>query len=949
VGARRARKEQVPSIPTGTVTFLFTDIQGSTKLWQTYPEKMRVALARHDAILREAIEKNNGWVFKTVGDAFCASFGTALDALAAAIESQLALKAEAWDLPRPILVRAALHTGEAEERDGDYFGQALNRVARLLSIGHGGQVLLSLITWELVRDTLPDGLSIREMGAQRLKDLTRPESVYQIVHPRLSADFPPLNSLDLHAQNLPTQLTPLIGREKELAALEKLLASRHTRIVTLTGPGGMGKTRLGLQAAADLIEDFRHGVFFIDLAPLSDPELVIPAIARVVHVRETGGRTLLAELSDGLKEKCMLLLLDNFEQVVGAAPHVAALISSCPQLKFVVTSRESLSLRGEQVFAVPPLELPHPLKQRSHTAKSLTQYESVRLFIERATAINQEFQLSNENAPAVAEICVRLDGMPLAIELAAARVRLLPAEEILKRLGSRLSLLTMGARDLPDRQRTLRATIDWSYELLDRSARSLLMLLSVFSGGFSLEAAESLCKATHSIAMDPMDGMESLVNKSLLLRDDEAGSEPRLRMLETIREYSLEKLETDGDVGAFRDAHAAYYLGTAEKAEFQGRQQKIWLRRIEADWENIRSALEWFERQNQTESLARIAVSMFPFWEIRCFLRDGKEWLARALDRSRDLPVNLHARLLHASGVMARQQGDYEASQKDFELSLEEYAAIEDERGTARVMADIGMGYYRMNKLTEARDFCSKARELALHLKDAPLAAIAETTIGSIEWREGSYETSHAHFAASREIFRIHGYRREEAKAINNDGITLSESRDYVGALRCFQEAVEIQEDLGDTDDLRRVYNNIADTYHHLEDYPQAGMYYSKLLALAQDRGDPRYISTAYAGLAEVDLAMRKPEEATQNARAALAAVRHIGKGEELGMAHRILGDISLFKGNPRAAEIHYRLSIPLLEDAKETSELKKAVAGCTRAEELQTMTKMRIDDGKEV
>lgn len=939
----------MPPFPTGTITFLFTDIQGSTKLWQSYPEKMRVALTRHDAILREAIEKNNGWVFKTVGDAFCASFETALEGLGAAIDAQLALKAETWNLPRPIFVRAALHTGEAEERDNDYFGQALNRAARLLSIGHGGQVLLSLVTCELVRDTLPDGVSIREMGEQRLKDLTRPESVYQIVHPQLSADFPPLNSLDLHPHNLPTQLTPLIGRERELAALEKLLAARDTRIVTLTGPGGMGKTRLGLQAAADLIEDFRHGVYFIDLAPLSDPELVIQAIARVVHVREMGSGTLLAELADSLKEKCMLLLLDNFEQVVAAATHVAALISSCPHVKFLATSRESLSLRGERVFAVPPLELPRPAGRQPLSSKSLTQYESVRLFIERATAVNQEFHVSNENAPAIAEICVRLDGIPLAIELAAARARLLSPEEILKRLNNRLSLLTMGPRDLPDRQRTLRATIDWSYELLDETARSLLKLLSVFAGGFSLEAAEYLCETSQSIPLDPLDGIESLVNKSLLLRDDEAGPKPRLRMLETIREYGREKLEADGDVGAIRDAHAAYYLGMVEKAEFQGRQQKLWLRRIEADWENIRNALEWFERQNRRESLARVAVAMLPFWEIRCCLWDGKDWLARALDRSPELPAPLHARLLHASGVMARQRGEYETSLKEFETSLEEYAAMKDERGTARVMADIGMGYYRMEQLAKARDFSSKAMEIALHLNDVPLAAIAETAIGLIDWRECSYNTAHSHFAASRELFRINGYRREEAKAINNDGITLFESQDYVGALSCFQEAIAIQEDLGDTDDLRRVYNNIADTYHHLEDYPQAGKFYSKLLALAQDRGDPRFISTAYAGLAEVDLAMQKHDEATQNARAALTAAGQIGKGIELGVARRILGDISLFEGDPRAAEIQYRLAIPLLEDAKETGELKKALAGCTRAEKLKTMARRERNDRKEV
>lgn len=528
-------------LPTGTVTFLFTDIQGSTHLWQDHPRDMKTALARHDALLREAIQSNHGCVFKTVGDAFCAAFTTAMDGVQAALAAQLALQAEGWPPATPLLARMALHTGEAEERDGDFFGPALNRAARLLSIGHGAQTLLSLVTAELVRDTLPEGVSLREMGEQRLKDLTRPESVYQLQHPALPADFPPLHSLDAHPHNLPVQPTPLIGREKELAEVEGLIAE-GTRVLTLTGPGGMGKTRLALQAAADLIERFRYGVFFVDLSSLTDPALVPARIAQTLRLQEAGPRPLQEQLKEFLCQKQILLVLDNFEQVLEAALLVVDLLASCPNVRFLVTSREALRVRGERVFLVPPLGLPASGKRHARDLGALGQYEAVRLFIERAAAVMPDFQITNANAPAVADVCVRLEGIPLAIELAAARVRLLPPEMILERLGRRLALLTGGSRDLPQRQQTLRATIEWSYRLLEERQQGALEVLSVFAGGFACAAAESMLTRLISPELDILGELEALADKSLLAVKQGAAGEPRFHILETIREYALEQL-----------------------------------------------------------------------------------------------------------------------------------------------------------------------------------------------------------------------------------------------------------------------------------------------------------------------------------------------------------------------------------------------------------------------
>jgi predicted ATPase/class 3 adenylate cyclase len=513
------------SPPTGTLTFLFTDIEGSTRLWEHDAPAMQAALARHDELLKLAIEERGGYVFKTVGDAFCAVFPTASDALEAALEIQRRLLSSEWEQSEPLRVRMALHTGAAEERDGDYFGPPVNRVARLLSAAHGGQVLLSLPTQELVRDQLLVGTTLRDLGEHRLKDLFRPERVFQLSAPELPSEFPPLRTLEAYRNNLPLQPTPLIGRENEVSEVCDLLGGEATRLLTLTGPGGIGKTRVALQAAADLLEDFTDGAFFVPLATLTEAELFFSAVAETLGVKETAEQPLDETLKDYLSERRLLLLLDNFEQVLEAAPSVTELLAGAPGLKVLATSRAPLGLYGEHEFPVPPLSMPD--LKRPPLLERLTHYEAVRLFLERAQAVKPDFKVTNESAPAVAEICVRLDGLPLAIELAAARIKMLPPKAMLQRLGSRLKLLTSGAHDLPERQRTLRATIEWSHALLDEGEQLLFGRLAVFSGGRTLEAIEAICDAEGDLPVDAFDGVSSLLDKSLIRQEEGPGGEPR--------------------------------------------------------------------------------------------------------------------------------------------------------------------------------------------------------------------------------------------------------------------------------------------------------------------------------------------------------------------------------------------------------------------------------------
>src|SRR5919107_5138889 len=616
--------KSMTGLSTGTITFLFTDVEGSTKLWERGPEAMSKALSHHDELIRNAVEAHDGFVFKTVGDAFYAAFSTAAEAVEAAIDAQKSLLSEVWEETGPLKVRIALHTGTAEERGGDYFGPTLNRVARLLSAGHGGQVLLSLSTQESVRDQLPLGAGLRDLGVRRLKDVLGPEHIFQLTAPELLASFPPLKTLDVRLNNLPIQPTPLLGREREVAEIADLLRREDVRLLTLTGTGGTGKTRLALQSAAETIDEFEDGVFFVALSLVSDPHLVASALAGALSVSESAGRALKEDLRNFLSNKELLLVLDNFEQVVDAAPLVGELISGCPGLEVLVTSRVSLRIYGEHQYAVRPLELPDP----SHLPpiETLRQYEAIRLFTERAHAANTQFSLTKENAPALAETCARLDGLPLAIELAAARIKLLSPQAICSRLGDPLKFLTGGARDLPERQRTLRGAIAWSYTLLDKSEQALFARLSVFSGGCALEAVEAVRDTEGDLFIDVLEGLSSLVDKSLLRQEEGVEEEPRFVMLETIREYARERLEVSGNAEVIRRLHAEYFLALAEQgaSELKGPEEATWLERLDLEHDNMRAALSWMLEAEEAEPGLRLAGALWQFWDMRGYYGEAE-------------------------------------------------------------------------------------------------------------------------------------------------------------------------------------------------------------------------------------------------------------------------------------------------------------------------------------
>jgi predicted ATPase/class 3 adenylate cyclase/Tfp pilus assembly protein PilF len=796
------------NLPTGTVTFLFTDIAGSTRLWEEYPEAMRVALARHDELLRQAIESNNGYVFKTVGDAFCAAFATAPDALNAALGSQCALYAEPWPGAISLCVRMALHTGTAELRDTDYFGQPLNRVARLLGAGHGGQTLLTDVAHDLTRDTLPPFVALKSLGEHRLRDLGRPEPVFQLLHPTLPSEFPPLKSLDNPdlPNNLPQQVTSFIGREKEIESVKTLLGK--TRLLTLTGSGGCGKTRLALQVAADVLENYPDGAWLIELAPLADPALVTQSVAQAIGVTEAPGKPLVQTLVDFLKVKRLLLVLDNCEHVLDSCSRlVDTLIRACPHVQVLASSREGLGIAGEQTYRIPSLSLPDA--RQAQTVESLSQYEAVRLFIERALAVQSTFTVTNANAPALAQLCVRLDGIPLALELSAARMRSLSVEEINSKLDNRFRLLTGGSRTALPRQQTLRALIDWSYDLLNAQEKALLCRLSVFAGGWTLAAAEQVGAGENESGeriedWEVLDLLTSLTDKSLVVAEAEQGH-TRYHLLETVRQYARDRLAENGESLVIRTRHGACFLRLAEETnpKLTGSEQAYWFSLLEEEHDNFRLALTFYAEDTEGtaagENGLRMGAALQYFWQTRGHLREGRERLYALLAHPRGQePTKIRADALNGAGSVAFRQGDSTAARVLFEESLVIRRELGEKSGIATCLLNLGSVAFVQGDYAGARSLYEQSLMIARELGNKVGIAVSLNNLGNVAHGQGDYAGARSLYEQSLMIARELGNKDVIASCLNNLGNVAHEQGDYAAAGSLYEESLTITRELGD-------------------------------------------------------------------------------------------------------------------------------------------------------
>jgi predicted ATPase/class 3 adenylate cyclase len=712
-------------MPTGTVTFLFTDIEGSTRLTQELGDAWPPLLERHREIARAAWAEQKGVEIGTEGDSFFVVFTSAPQAVAAAVAAQRGLASEAWPPDAAIRVRMGLHSGEGVLSGGSYVGLDVHRAARIANAGHGGQVLLSATTRALVEGSLPEGVTLREMGEHRLKDLSRPERIWDLVISGVPSEFPPLRTLNAVPNNLPTQLTSFLGRQREIAEAHRLLLDG--RLLTLTGPGGTGKTRLSLQIAADATDRFPDGIYFVPLGTISQADLVLPTIAQAVGLVDPGTRSL-DRLVEHIGARCFLLVLDNFEQVSDAAPQIAELLGRAPKISILVTSRSPLRVYGEREYPVPPLGVPDP--KHLPDFEQLSTYESVALFVERAMAVRPDFAVTSANAPAVAEICVRLDGLPLAIELAAARVRVLSPQAIMERLGDRLRLLSGGSRDLPERQQTLRGAIAWSHDLLDQADQRVFARFSVFAGGATLDAIERVVFDPGDPA-DALDAIASLVDKSLVRQESEPDGEPRFRMLGTIREFAMEKLAERGETEQIGDRHAAWVLAFVEEgaASIFGPEQKALLDRYEREHDNIRAALARAIALEQAEMAMRVFTASWRFWQMRGYLAEAREHAERvlALPASREYP-DARAAALEAAGGVAYWQADVVASRVCYAEALEMARASGDDARTANALYNMTFTF------TMEQEDQVKARELAQEAVDIYRRLGDEAGIGRALW-----------------------------------------------------------------------------------------------------------------------------------------------------------------------------------------------------------------------
>lgn len=780
---------------SGTVTFLFTDIEGSTRLLQHIGDAESVQIFEdHRSLLRSTIAAAGGRELQDQGDGFLIAFQSPGDAIRGAVAAQRALAAHAWPRDARLQVRMGLHSGAPVKTREGFVGLDVHRAARICQTGWGGQILISERTQELLRD-LPEGVELRDRGLHRLKDLQRPEHIFQVIHPALPADFPALRSLDPRLTNLPIQLSSFVGRERELTEITNL-ASR-SRLVSLTGPGGTGKTRLALQVAAELTDGFKDGVWLMEFAAVTDAAAVPRVVAAVLNVREQPREALAITLAEALGRRRILLLFDNCEHVVATAAELAdALLRSCPNLSVLATSREPLGVTGETIHPVPSMALPD--LDHLPAPEALPAYEAIRLFVDRATAVLPTFRLSAGNAAAVVQICVRLDGIPLALELAAVRVKVLPVEEIARRLDERFRLLVGGSRTAPVRHQTLQAAMDWSYGLLSEAERAVLRRLSVFAGGFTLEAAEHVCDGKDVEAADLLDLVSHLVDKSLVIADTEDGP-PRYRMLETVRQYGRDRLRDAGEEPAARERHCDWFLHLAERAEpeLHGHQQSDWLDRLDREHDNLRAALEWSLTSADTDIALRLVVALIWFWDTRAYFREGRDWLGRAIAASQTTGSALHAHALIAAGHLAWHQSDYREGQQLIEDGLVLFTELGEKAGIAQSHWFLGLVASDLGDHARAVEIYERGLTLYRELGNRRGIMELLTWMGYAEHARGNVDRAAALHTQALSLARELKVPRMTAIALRGLGDAAAHRGDPGGAKALYEESLAVFRRIG--------------------------------------------------------------------------------------------------------------------------------------------------------
>jgi predicted ATPase/class 3 adenylate cyclase/Tfp pilus assembly protein PilF len=858
---------------SGTVTFLFTDIEDSTRLWEAQPARMAAVLARHDALCREVVGERGGRVVKTTGDGLYAAFDDPFEALSAAIELQRGIQTLARESDLALKMRCGLHSGAAETRDGDYFGPAVNCAARVMDAAHGGQVLLTQALVDRVEGRRPEGADLLHLGRVRLRGVSSPVDVWQVRHPDLRPTFPPLRALDSIPHNLPRHATSFVGRENQIR--EVIAHFDTTNLLTLTGAGGCGKSRLALQVATNLLESYPDGAWFVELAALADPSLVPHTVATVLSIADEAGVSVADTLVRHLESRTLLLVLDNAEHLLNACAQLVDLVlRRCRDVKLLVSSREGLGVAGEVIYRVPSLTTPDA--KAGATPEHLAAFEAVRLFAVRAQAHVAQFAVTPQNATAVASICRRLDGIPLAIELAVARLRSMTVEEVHRRLDHRFRLLSGGSRTALPRQQTLRSLIDWSYDLLNTVEQALFCRFTVFAGGWTLEAAVAVGGGDGIDEWDVLELLTSLVDKNLVVAEDRNGT-TRYRLLETLREYGRDRLRESGDEERWRDRHLAYVVTLAEEAvaQLRGADQQAWLDRLETEHDNVRAALSYARTPGAEASGLRLVAALWFFWLLHGHVAEGRSHLFAALSRVRDQDESIIAKALCGAAILAFEQGDYAA----------------------------------------ARPLCEDALTMQERSGDRAGMASSWNVLASLASIKGDYESARALYERSLAIRRELGDHSGVAGSLSNLGHLTADQADYATARALYEESLAIRRQLGDKKGIATSLTNMGFVIYRLADYRSARMHLEESLAICRQLGDRAGMADSLCYLGYV--ATEEGAHLSAWALHAESAAIRLELGDRYGIAESLEGfaDVALASARPLRAACIWGAAERLRED----------------------------------